>query len=76
MSTEKAFFNVNLEIFSFVLGCVWFNFLKLGFFKKWGFQKVQYETGLFYKVECFVKTIKKCFVKKLSIWLALIKVAV
>ena len=47
MSTEEAFFNVNLEIFSFVLGCVWFSFLKLGFFKKWGFQKVRYETGLF-----------------------------
>ena len=32
-------------------------FLKLGFLKKWGFQKVQYETKLFVKTK--VKTVKK-----------------
>ena len=30
----------------------------------------------FFKVECLVKTVKKCFLKKLSVWLALIKVEV
>ena len=30
----------------------------------------------FQKAECLIKTIKKCFLKKLSIWLALIKVAI
>ena len=34
--------------------------------KKWSFQKAEY----------LVKAVKKCFLKKLSIWLALIKVAV
>ena len=37
---------------------------------------MQYETGLFEKVECLVKPVKKCFLKKLSVWLAFIKVAV
>ena len=31
---------------------------------------------LFFKVACLVKTIKKCFLTKLSVWLILIKVAV
>ena len=53
------------------LGQVWFNF-----FKKWGFRKVHYETGFFKKAECLVKAVKKCFLKKLSVWLSLIKVAV
>ena len=30
----------------------------------------------FQKAECLIKTIKKCFLKKLSIWLTLIKVAI
>ena len=30
----------------------------------------------FQKAECLVKTVKNCFLKKLSVWLALIKVAV
>ena len=30
----------------------------------------------FQKTECLVKTVKKCIMKKLSVWLALIKVAV
>ena len=37
---------------------------------------MQYEIELFKKTECLVKTVKKCFLKKLSIWLALIKVVV
>ena len=28
------------------------------------------------KAECLVKIVKKCFLKKLSVWLTLIKVAV
>ena len=44
--------------------------MKLGFLKKLSFQKV------FQKVKCLVKTVKKCFLKKLSVWLALIKVTV
>ena len=35
-----------------------------------------FETGFFEKIECLVKTIKKCFLKKLSVWLALIDLAV
>ena len=58
------------------LGWVWFSFLKLGFLEKWGFQKVWYETEFFEKIECLVKAVKKCFLKKLSVWLAFIKVAV
>ena len=45
-------------------------------FEKWSFQKVQYEKVIFQKAEYLVKTVKKCFLKKLSVWLALIKVAV
>ena len=37
---------------------------------------MQYEIVLFEKTECLVKTVKKCFLKKLSVWLALIKVMV
>ena len=37
---------------------------------------MQYELDFFIKVKCLIKTIKKCFLKKLSVWLALIKVAV
>ena len=29
----------------------------------------------FQKAECLVKAVKKCIIKKLSVWLALIKVA-
>ena len=39
--------------------------------KKWSFQKVHFQ-----KVECLVKAVKKYFLKKLSVWLAIIKVAV
>ena len=34
------------------------------------------EKVVFQKAECLVKTVKKCFLKKLSVWLALIKVEV
>ena len=34
------------------------------------------EKVFFQKTECLVKVFKKCFLKKLSVWLALIKVAV
>ena len=44
--------------------------------KKWSFQKVHNEKMHFQKPECLVKTIKNCFLKKLSVRLALIKVAV
>ena len=50
--------------------------LKLYFLKKWDFQKVWYEKMFFEKTECLIKTVKKCFLKKLSVWLELIKVAV
>ena len=55
---------------------VWFNLLKLSFLKKWNFQKVLYEIGFFVKVEYLIKTIKKYFLKKLSVWLVFIKVMV
>ena len=45
--------------------------LKLYFLKKWDFQKARYEKVIFEKTECLVKSIKKCFLKKPSIWLAL-----
>ena len=51
-----------------------FNFLKLGFLKKLSFQKVHNEKVFFQKTECLVKVVKKCFLKKLSIWLVFIKV--
>ena len=35
-----------------------------------------YETGLFLKTKCLVKTVKKYFLKKLSVWLGLIKMVV
>ena len=44
--------------------------------KKLSFQKVYNKKVHFQKTECFVKAVKKCFLKKLSVWLALIKVAV
>ena len=44
--------------------------------KKWSFKKVHNEKVHFQKTKCLVKTVKKCFLKKLIIWLALIKVAV
>ena len=34
------------------------------------------EKVIFQKVECLVKIVKKYFLKKLSVWLALIKVEV
>ena len=40
--------------------------------KKLTFQKVHNEKVYFQKVECLVKAVKKCFLKKLSVWLALI----
>ena len=44
--------------------------------KKLSFQKVYNEKVYFQKPECLVKAVKKCFLKKLNVWLALIKVAV
>ena len=44
--------------------------------KKLSFQKVHNEKVHFQKAEYLVKTVKKCFLKKLSVWLALIKVAI
>ena len=38
--------------------------------------KVHNEKVEFQKAECLVKTVKKCIMKKLSVWLALIKMAV
>ena len=64
MTLESAF-----KILFTILGLVWFSFLKLDFLKKWEFQKVQYKTEFFFKkVECLVKTVKKCFLKKLSVF--------
>ena len=37
---------------------------------------MQYEKVFFQKVEYLIKTVKKCFLKKQSVWLELIKVAV
>ena len=39
------------------------------------FVKVHNEKMHFQKTECLVKAVKKCFLKKLSVWLELIKVA-
>ena len=58
-----------------VLGWVWFSFLKKCIIKKLSFVKVHNEKVEFQKAECLVKTVKKCIMKKLSVWLALIKVA-
>ena len=44
--------------------------------KKWSFQKVHNKKMHFQKAKYLIKTVKKCFLKKLSVWLALIKVAV
>ena len=43
--------------------------------KKWSFVKVHNEKVEFQTAECLVKTVKKCIMKKLSVWLALIKMA-
>ena len=37
---------------------------------------MHYEKVHFQKTECLVKAVKKCFLTKLSVWLALIKVTV
>ena len=37
---------------------------------------MRYEIGLFEKTEYLVKTVKKCFLKKLNVWLVLIKIEV
>ena len=47
-----------------------FNFSLVQLFEKMHNEKVEFQ-----KPECLVKTIKKCIMKKLSVWLALIKVA-
>ena len=39
-------------------------------------EKVEFSKSAFQKAECLVKVIKKCFLKKLSVWLAFIKVVV
>ena len=44
--------------------------------KKLSFQKVHNEKVHFQKAECLIKAVKKCFLKKLSVLLVLIKVAV
>ena len=44
--------------------------------KKLSFQKVHNEKVHFQKAECLVKVIKKCFLKKLSVWQALIKMTI
>ena len=44
--------------------------------RKWSFQKVHNKKVHFQKAECLVKAVKKCFLKKLSVWLALIKVTI
>ena len=44
--------------------------------KKCIFKKCIIEKVHFQKAECLVKAVKKCFLKKPSVWLALIKVAV
>ena len=37
---------------------------------------MQYEIGLFEKIECLIKDVKKYFLKKLNVWLTLIKMVV
>ena len=44
--------------------------------KKLSFQKVQNEKMHFQKAKCLAKAVKKCFLKKLGVWLALIKMTV
>ena len=59
------------------LGWVWFKKLSLvKTVKKLSFQKVHNEKVYFQKVKSLVKIVKKCFLKKLNVWLALIKVTV
>ena len=45
-------------------------------FEKLSFQEVHNEKVIFQKAKCLVKAVKKCFLKKLSVWLVFIKVAV
>ena len=49
-------------------------FEKVFFDKSGVFKKCIMKKYFFQKAECFVKAVKKCFLKKLSVWLALIKV--
>ena len=49
---------------------------KIGLFEKMGFSKSAVWNWAFEKTECLVKTVKKCFLKKLSVWVALMKVEV
>ena len=44
--------------------------------KKLSFQKVHNEKMHFQKAKCLAKAVKKCFLKKLGVWLALIKMTV
>ena len=60
-----------LNVSGYVLGWVWFSF-----YVKVHNEKVEFSKVHFQKAECLVKTVKKCFLIKLSIWIALIKVAV
>ena len=76
LSLTQAYPYSKLLAQSYIFSQTWFGFLKLGFLKKCSFQKVQYEKVFFQKTECLVKTVKKCFLKKLSVWLALIKMTV
>ena len=39
-------------------------------------EKVKFSKVHFQKAKCLVKAVKQCFLKKLSVWLALIKVVV
>ena len=51
-------------------------FEKVFFDKSGVFKKCIMKKCFFQKTECLVKAVKKCFLKKLSGWLTLIKVAV
>ena len=51
-------------------------FVKVHKWKSGVLLKVHNEKVEFQKTECLVKTVKKCIMKKLSVWLVLIKVAV
>ena len=67
-----SFILANLQqLIFFILGWVWFSSLK-----KLSFQKMHNEKVFFQKAECLVKTVKKWFLKNLSVWLAFIKKAI
>ena len=51
-------------------------FLNWVFWKSRVFKKCDMKLGFFFKVECLVKTVKKWFLKKLSVYLTLIKMVV